>query len=121
MHARVKGRREDSVNHPPKWWDRELPRASRAGLPASWPTLAPQRCDVESWLHRLKGLFHPHAVDIHRSIVISIGNKPTIRAFVDSLGERLFHDASIVRTHLCRVAGIDLMKFVAALSALYER
>ena len=26
---------------------RELPRASRAGLPASWPTLAPQRCDVE--------------------------------------------------------------------------
>ena len=25
----------------------ELPRASRAGLPASWPTLAPQRCDVE--------------------------------------------------------------------------
>ena len=25
----------------------ELPRASRAGLPASWTTLAPQRCDVE--------------------------------------------------------------------------
>jgi hypothetical protein len=64
-----------------------------------------------SWLHRLKGLFHPHTVNIHRSIVISIGNKPTVWAFVDSLGERLFHDASAVQTHLCRVAGIDFDKF----------
>ncbi len=61
-----------------------------------------------SWLLRPKGLFHPHAADIHRSIIISIGGKPTVWAFVDSLGERLFHDASAVRTHLCRVAGIDL-------------
>ena len=64
-----------------------------------------------SWLHRLKGLFHPHTVNIHRSIIISIGNKPTVWAFVDSLGERLFHDASTVRTHLCRVAGIDFDEF----------
>lgn len=42
--------------------------------------------------HRLKGLFPPYAVNIHRCTVISIDDKPTVWAFVDGSVQNLLYD-----------------------------